>query len=114
MSSAPRTGAVPAVPAVPAPADISRRQFATTRKGYDPQEVRAYLTEIAALVEGLEAAATAQRERADEAEAQFEHVHELDERRMVELLGKETARVLESARVAASEIRRKAEEAASR
>ena len=32
------------MPLLPSAEQISRREFATVRRGYDPQQVRAYLT----------------------------------------------------------------------
>lgn len=42
------------MPLLPSAEQISRREFATVRRGYDPQQVRAYLTSIAIQVETLE------------------------------------------------------------
>ena len=94
--------------------DIARRQFSTTRRGYDPAEVRAFLHELSDVVGRLERAEAQQRERADRAEARAELAERLDEHRLVELLGQETVRVLDAARDAATDIRAKAEESAAR
>jgi DivIVA domain-containing protein len=42
------------MPLLPSAEQISRREFATVRRGYDPQQVRAYLTSIATQVGTLE------------------------------------------------------------
>ena len=42
------------MPLLPSAEQISRREFATVRRGYDPQQVRAYLTSIAKQVGTLE------------------------------------------------------------
>ena len=42
------------MPLLPSAEQISRREFATIRRGYDPQQVRAYLTSIATQVGTLE------------------------------------------------------------
>jgi cell division initiation protein len=42
------------MPLLPSAEQIRRREFATVRRGYDPQQVRAYLTSIATQVETLE------------------------------------------------------------
>lgn len=93
---------------------IARRQFSTARKGYDQAEVRAYLEELSALVGRLQRGEADQHRRAEDAEARAQLAEQLDEHRLVELLGEETARVLDAAREAASGIRAKAEESAAR
>jgi cell division septum initiation protein DivIVA len=95
-------------------AGIARRQFATARKGLDTNEVRRYLEELSRQVAELQRREAEQRARADEAEVRVAAAEHLDEHRLVELLGSETARVLESAREAATDIRTKAEESAAR
>ena len=42
------------MPLLPSAEQIRRREFATVRRGYDPQQVRMYLTSIAQQVESLE------------------------------------------------------------
>ncbi len=42
------------MPLLPSAEQIRRREFATVRRGYDPQQVRTYLTSIASQVETLE------------------------------------------------------------
>ena len=42
------------MPLLPSAEQIRRREFATVRRGYDPQQVRAYLTSIATQVGTLE------------------------------------------------------------
>jgi DivIVA domain-containing protein len=42
------------MPLLPSAEQIRRREFATVRRGYDPQQVRMYLTSIAQQVEALE------------------------------------------------------------
>src|SRR5262245_25548388 len=95
-------------------AGIGQRQFTTARRGYDADEVRNYLRELAAWVGGLQRREAEARERADQAEARARKAEQLDERRLVEILGEETARVLDAARAAATDIRSKAEESAAR
>jgi DivIVA domain-containing protein len=101
----------------PSPLDatgIARRHFSTVRKGYDPTEVRAFLHELSEIVGRLQRGEAHQLERAERAEARAKLAEQLDEHRLVELLGAETARVLEAARDAAGDIRAKAEESAAR
>jgi DivIVA domain-containing protein len=93
---------------------IARRQFSTTRKGYDPGEVRAFLHELSDVVGRLQRGQAHEHERAERAEERASLAERLDEHRLVELLGEETARVLDAARAAASDIRTKAEESAAR
>ena len=105
------------MPAEPSPLDatgIARRHFSTVRKGYDPTEVRAFLHELSEIVGRLQRGEVHQLDRAERAEARAQLAEQLDEHRLVELLGAETARVLEAAREAAGDIRAKAEEAAAR
>ena len=93
---------------------IARRQFSTVRKGYDPDEVRAFLHELADMVGRLHRGEAHERERAERAEKRADLAERLDQHRLVELLGEETARVLEAAREAGGDIRIKAEENAAR
>jgi DivIVA domain-containing protein len=93
---------------------IARRQFATTRRGFDQDEVRAYLRELGDLVAQLRRREAEQRARAETAEARTPRLEDIEEERLVELLGEETARILAAGRVASSDIRRKAEESAER
>ena len=105
------------MPAEPSPLDatgIARRHFSTVRKGYDPTEVRAFLHELSEIVGRLQRGEAHQLDRAERAEARAELAEQLDEHRLVELLGAETARVLEAGREAAGDIRARAEEAAAR
>ncbi|HET8617966.1 MAG TPA: DivIVA domain-containing protein [Acidimicrobiales bacterium] len=93
---------------------IARRHFSTVRKGFDPDEVRAFLHELTDLIGRMQRAEAHERERAERAEARAALAEKLDQHRLVELLGEETARVLEAAREAGGDIRTKAEEAAAR
>jgi DivIVA domain-containing protein len=93
---------------------IARRQFSIVRKGYDPTEVRAFLNELSELVGRIQRVEAHEHERAERAETRAHLAEQLDEHRLVELLGEETARVLDAARDAAAGIRSKAEESAAR
>ena len=93
---------------------IARRHFSTARKGFDQNEVRAYLHELADLVGRLQRGEAHERERADRAESRADLAEKHDQHHLVELLGQETARVLDAAREAGSDIRTKAEENAAR
>jgi DivIVA domain-containing protein len=93
---------------------IARRHFSTVRRGYEPADVRAFLHDVADMVGRLQRAEAHERERAERAETRAVLAEQLDEHRLVELLGEETARVLDSARAAADDIRTKAQESAAR
>jgi DivIVA domain-containing protein len=91
-----------------APDDVARHTFGSVRRGFDPEEVRAYLESIAAALRGvgerehklLEELADAERRAANPV---------LDEPTLTAALGTETARVLHSAHEVAAEIQAKAE-----
>src|SRR5690606_41410422 len=58
---------------------IARRQFSTVRKGYDPEEVRAFLHEVSELVGRLQRSEAHERERALRAEERAKRAEQLDE-----------------------------------
>ena len=93
----------------PAPQDIARRSFGTSRRGYEQQEVRGFLHEVAALVERLTRSEVELRQRAELAEGRLGVAEHPDEATLLEVLGSETTRVLTSAHEAAVEVRSKAE-----
>jgi DivIVA domain-containing protein len=87
---------------------ISGRRFAQTWRGYDPEEVKDFLGQVAEQVRTL-------RERVDievsarrEAEQRAMHPR-IDEATLMSAVGEETAAILRSARTAAAEIIAKAE-----
>lgn len=94
--------------------NIARRPFEVGRRGYEQQQVRAFLHEVSSLVERLQRESAEVRERAERAETRLGLASEPDETMLLEVLGEETTRVLTSAREAAAEIRAKAEAAAER
>ena len=61
------------MPLLPSAEQIRRREFATVRRGYDPQQVRAYLTSIANQVGTLERELSELRLTAGSAAARGEH-----------------------------------------
>jgi DivIVA domain-containing protein len=85
------------------PDEVARHTFGTTRRGFDPAEVRAFLEQLA-----QEMATTADREeelrRAVDAAEHLAANPVLDEATLTAALGQETARVLRSAHDAASEL----------
>jgi DivIVA domain-containing protein len=86
-----------------APDDVARHTFASIRRGFDPAEVRDYLESIAS---GLRAMAQREQELlaalADAEERAANPV--IDDTMLATAVGKETARVLQSAHDAASEM----------
>jgi DivIVA domain-containing protein len=91
------------------PDGIARREFTTSFRGFDQVEVRAYLGSVSRrLREVLDRERELERRLAELESAQGED-EPLDEHRLTELLGEETARIFEAAREAAAEIRAKAE-----
>ncbi len=96
-----------------APDDVARHSFGSVRRGFDPNEVRAYLESIAAGLRGL-----AERERQllqELSDAEHRAAHPvLDEPTLTAALGTETARVLHSAHEVAAEMVAKSEAEANR
>src|SRR3984893_9629372 len=92
---------------------IAQQGFSTTRRGFDPDEVRAFLAQIATELRALR-----QREAALElalAEAEQRAAPpSLDENTLMTAVGDETASILRSAHAAATDIRTKAEDNAAR
>jgi cell division septum initiation protein DivIVA len=92
------------------PDAILRQPFSTVRKGYDPLEVQKYLMALATeLRAGRERERLLERQLVDATKraAQLEH---LSPQRLTSMLGEETAKVIEAANTASSDIRTKAEE----
>jgi DivIVA domain-containing protein len=121
------------MPLLPSAEQIRRREFATVRRGYDPQQVRAYLTSIATQVGTLEhelsqlrleagsSAAARSEQAAEPAVARPTETHDvapgdaydaLSKRfaSLIEIADQEAERILENAR---SESERALEEARS-
>jgi DivIVA domain-containing protein len=90
--------------------EVARRTFATSFRGYDPGEVRAFLRRVADEIGSLREREADLRRRLEEAQRAASAPPPLDEAALMEALGEETARVLRSAREAAAEITRKAEQ----
>ncbi|MGE0877879.1 MAG: hypothetical protein AB7L13_00025 [Acidimicrobiia bacterium] len=95
------------------------RSFTVVRRGFDPDEVRRHLTELAREMSRLRSTEDELRARVAELEAKttstasFTAATEppkIDDDTLLRHLGEETARVLTAAREAAAEIRTKAEE----
>ena len=93
---------------------LARHTFSSSFRGYDIDEVRAYLLALAEDVRAMnEHTSWLTVELADAEQRATAHV-ELDENRLTELLGEETARVLATAREAAASIRTRADAEADR
>ncbi len=93
---------------------ITSRSFAQARKGFDPDEVRAYLGQLSEVIDRLTAERDGARGEVAELRAAAEATPVVDEDQLTAALGEETARVLTSARRAATEIKERAEESVAR
>ena len=91
--------------------DVNRHSFETVRRGFDPEEVRAYLEVIARELEAWDARANELREQLAEAEERARNPV-IDESRLTAALGKQSAQVLRKAHDEAARIPRTAEERA--
>src|SRR5438477_10899130 len=91
------------------PDEVAGRTFAMTFRGFDTTEVRTYLGRVA---DELRQASERERERRPLlAEAEDRAAHpELDEPTLARGLGQEAARLLQTAREAAADVRARAEE----
>jgi len=98
---------------VPDPDEIAGQSFTRTRKGFEVDEVRAYLVSLASQVRDAQLKQAEDARRIAELERRATDPRDLDEAQVTQLLGEETGRVLETARQAAADIRTKAEETAS-
>ena len=97
------------------PSAVAGASFPTTRRGFDQSEVRDFLRVVSAELSRLqERERFLERELADQQGAVSLVPGELDEERIAELLGEETARIIQAAREAASKLRNRAEETAQR
>lgn len=85
------------------------RDFTSTFRGYDQQEVKAWQNQLKRDVEALQAREAELARRVEDAERRAGEAESPDESRLTALLGEETARILDAAREAANEIRAKAE-----
>ncbi|MCU1379011.1 MAG: DivIVA domain, partial [Acidimicrobiales bacterium] len=94
--------------------DVARKQFATAFRGFDQNEVRAFLAQLAAELGSLHERERALRERLATAEEKPAPRGPVGEDELEAALGVETTRVLHAAREAAAEIRAKAEESVGR
>jgi cell division septum initiation protein DivIVA len=96
------------------PDDLGRREFSKSRKGWDPVEVRAHLLSMADEIKRLQGVEFELETRVAGLDEELAKAREFDESHMTQVLGEETARVLEAARTAAVDIRSRAEESSAR
>src|SRR6476646_4295128 len=94
----------PGEPANLDPDQISTRSFERSRRGYDEDEVRAYLVSLASQLRVTQQQHADTERRLAQGERRTADLGELDLTQLTVLLGEETARVLEAARTAADEI----------
>ncbi len=93
--------------------DVARKEFATSFRGYDPHEVRAFLGHIGAELAELRANGRSLEDRLAAAESRAVP-RELGGEELERALGLEMAKVLQASREAAADIRRRAEEQVAR
>jgi len=96
------------------PDSVARAAFETARRGFDQTQVRTYLTVVSREIERLRAREAELLGRLDEAERAATEQSRTDPEHLTQLLGEETARVLNAAREAAAERVARADEEASR
>lgn len=92
------------------PDDIAGHAFTKARRGYEVDEVRAFLVALGSRVREARRQFDDMERRVAELERRAVDPKDLDEDAVTQLLGEETARVLDTARKAATEIRGKADE----
>ena len=94
------------------PDAVAGKSFTQARRGYEPDEVRAFLLSVASQIREAKLRYEDMGRRLAEVERRAADPKDLDETAVTQLLGEETARVLETARNAAADIRNRAETAA--
>ena len=92
----------------PRPDEVAARTFPTSFRGFDPNVVREYLAEVAAALADAAAREDALRDDLARVRATLANPA-IDESVLLEVLGDEAARVLQAAKDAAADIRRKAD-----
>lgn len=99
---------VPEPPALD-PTELAGRKFGKARKGYEQAEVRAALGLAADALRVWQERDDRLQARIEQLEAALEAANVLDDERVASLLGTEAVKVIQAAREAADEIRRRAE-----
>ncbi|HEX9122754.1 MAG TPA: DivIVA domain-containing protein, partial [Actinomycetota bacterium] len=97
------------LPILASPDQIRRREFVTTRRGYDPDQVREYLLQVAGHVERLEAMAREARLEVEAAQRSQAETPKVDP---YEQLGQRLAELIRTAEQEAERIRREARDEA--
>ena len=92
---------------------IAQQNFGPARRGFDPEEVRAFLVKVAAEIVALHERQAALEDARRDAEYRAAHPS-FDEETLLGAVGEETAHILRSAHDAAGDIKTRAEENASR
>jgi DivIVA domain-containing protein len=92
---------------------IAQQNFGPARRGFDPDEVRAFLVKVAAEIVALHDRQAALEDARRDAEYRAAHPS-FDEETLIGAVGDETAHILKSAHDAAGDIKSRAEENASR
>ncbi len=92
---------------------IAQQNFGAARRGFDPDEVRAFLVKVAAEIMSLHERQSALEVARRDAEYRAAHPS-FDEETLLGAVGNETAQILKSAHEAAGDIKSRAEENASR
>ena len=91
------------------PEQVERRTFSTAfRKGFDQNEVRAFLFEVAKELRTAHDRERGLRRAAEAVEQRPSHIDDFDDAMVLERLGEETARILRNAHEAAGQIRQNA------
>lgn len=97
------------------PSAVAGASFALARRGFDQNEVRNFLRTVAAEMARLQERVVAlERELRDARSTPTLMSADMSESAMTEILGEETARIIEAAREAAHKIKERSEEAAGR
>ena len=89
---------------------VAGHSFTRSRKGYDADEVRAFLVSLASEIREAQRRQEDLERRHAELERRSTATEDLDEAAVTRLLGEEAARVLDAARQAGADIRTRAEE----
>jgi DivIVA domain-containing protein len=92
------------------PDQLAGKTFSSSFRGFDQDEVRVYLLSLADQLRELKGSYVDLQRRLEATQARVIDQPDLDEEQLTRLLGEETARVLSSAREAATHIRAKAED----
>src|SRR5438445_4373502 len=94
--------------------EVAHRGFSSSFRGFDQNEVRAYLRKVGEELRVLRERERELRKSLDEARRVATHPAPPDEATLMAVLGEEAGRVLQTAKEAAADIRAKAEENAGR